>query len=236
MYPELCHGISTKQGGSDGSRFGFNLSHSVGDSEQIVASNRARYFSALHISEGWVAFQRQIHSDTVIEVTTPGRYENCDGLITNRLGLFLAVTIADCIPVFLYDPVKHCVAAVHSGWKGTQKNIVQKALRNLVKTYGSSPSDILCFIGPGAGVCCYTVGEEVAGLFPMNYILRRDGKQFLDLKCMIYDSVCAEGVPPASIEISPSCTICEASLFHSYRRDGSNSGRMLGIIGISGMK
>jgi polyphenol oxidase len=229
--PELCHGISTKRGGSGESQFGFNISYRVGDNEEIVRFNWKLFCDELQISEQQIAFQRQIHSAIVIEVVNPGIYDNCDALITNIPNLYLTVTIADCIPVLIYDPVKRCVSIVHSGWKGTHREIVRKALRKMMESYNSVPSDILCFIGPGAGPCCYNVGEEVGYLFPSEYLARRDDKLFLDLKQRIQNSVLAEGVLNTSIEVSPLCTICGKTLFHSYRRDGVQSGRMLGIIG-----
>jgi len=230
-YPELRHAISTRRGGTGESPFGFNLSYDVGDDAPTVALNRKLVCEEIQIPEERIAFQRQIHSDTVSIVTQPGIYENCDGLITNIPELYLAVTVADCVPVLLYDPIKQCVAAIHSGWKGTQQNIVPKAFRKMAVTFGSTPSDILCFIGPGAGECCYDVGEGVSGLFPSEYMISREGKLYPNLKRMIYDSVRTEGVALVSIEVSPLCSICEATLLQSYRRDGIKSGRMMGIIG-----
>jgi polyphenol oxidase len=230
-YPEIRHGISTRGNSSVETAFGFNLSYRVGDDEKNVTSNRMEFYGELGISERRIAFQRQIHSDTIIEVSKPGIFEECDGLMTNVPELYLTITIADCIPILVYDPVKRCVAAIHSGWKGTQKNIARRAIEMMHERFGSKPSDLICFIGPGASECCYNVGQEVTHQFSSTYLIQRGGKIFLDLKRIIHDSVRAEGVLEKFIEISPSCTICEPLLFQSYRRDGIKSGRMLGIIG-----
>ena len=108
-----------------------------------------------------------------------------------------------------------------------------RAVERLSAAYGSRPEHIVAFIGPGAGACCYEVGIEVAANFPGEYCVKGKGANpYLDLKKWNKDLLEKAGVGSAHIEISPSCTICDRR-FHSYRRDGSGSGRMLGVIGMS---
>ena len=234
LYPALRFGISTKQGGVGIAPFDFNLSYNVCDEEKSVLQNRRIFYRALNIPEDRVIKPKQVHGDAVLEVSSAGGSVECDGLVTNVPDLYLAITIADCVPVFLFDPVHQCVAAVHAGWRGTHLNIVRNAVINMADSFRSTPADIKCYIGPCADVCCYEVGQDVAELFHAQYVVHRQEKKFINFKKMIKDSLSVMGVPESSIEISASCTICGSSLFHSYRREGKNSGRMMGMIGLRG--
>jgi polyphenol oxidase len=230
-YPNLVSGMSTRKGGVSPEPFGMNTSFSVNDDPDRVRLNRERFLRELGISEDRLAVPSQVHGDTVRLVTEPGRYESCDGLITRSPGLFLSVSVADCLPIFLNDPVRETVGLVHAGWRGTKLNILSHALRIFAEE-STRPEDLFVCIGPGAGACCYEVGEEVAREFDAVYVHRIAGrKPHLDLKAVNRSILVAAGVPDGQIEVSAACTICSAELFHSYRRDGKKSGRMMGVIG-----
>ncbi len=215
------------------SPFGMNVSYRVGDDPEHVRECRARFFGELGIREEDVARPGQVHSARVLETVAGGRYPGCDAVITNRPGVFLSVTVADCVPILMADPVHGAVAAVHAGWRGSRDRILEGALDMLVSVYGSDPNDIIAYIGPSAGVCCYEVGKEVAGGFPSSAVrLTREGKYHLDLKGCNRDILLGRGVRPDHIALSTFCTICNPELFHSYRRERERSGRMLALIGI----
>ncbi len=227
-------GIGLRVGGVSPEPFGLNISFNVGDDPQRVTTNRERLFEGMGIPIDRVAFARQIHSVNVISVQHPGVYESCDALISNQTGLFLAVTVADCLPIFLYDPLSGAFAAVHAGWRGSKERILEKAIDAMIGKYGTDSKNIFAFIGPSAGVCCYEVGDDVASKFEEKYIVHRNNnKQYLDLKLFNKDLMLINGIDECRIEISEYCTICNPDLFHSYRRERNNSGRMMGIIGIS---
>jgi YfiH family protein len=212
-----------------------NLSFNVGDDPENVRQNRSMFFGAVGILPDQVAYPGQIHSDIVQEAQGPGKLESCDALTTNQRDLYLAISVADCIPIFLYDPVAKCVAAVHSGWKGTEQGIVTKAIRAMSARYGTNARNLVAVIGPGAGACCYEVGEEVARRFPEEVVDRSDPAHTrLDLKRRNRDLLIDMGVSDANIEMSPDCTIVGKERYHSFRRDGNLSGRMLGVIGLKG--
>ena len=209
------------------------MSLSVGDEEAIVHANRRRFYDVLDIDPGCIAIPRQVHGDVVLQISDPGLYESCDALVTDRAGVYLTVSVADCLPIFLFDPVRLVVAAVHSGWKGSVRRILSKTLSLLQDRCGSQTGDVLAFIGPGSGSCCYEVGDDVASQFDPGYSTRDpDRKARLDLKAFNRDLLIHAGVPPGQVEISDRCTICLPELFHSYRRDGQRSGRMMGVIGM----
>lgn len=90
-----------------------------------------------------------------------------DGIITQNTKLMPVVTVADCVPIYFFDPVSRFFGIVHSGWKGT--GITGEALRLAEKMYGAKPSDICVAIGPHIKNCCYVVDEKRAEYFAENF-------------------------------------------------------------------
>jgi YfiH family protein len=138
--------------------------------------------------------------------------------------------VADCLPVLFYDPQKKITAAVHAGWRGIASGIVQKTLRRMNGEWHSLPSAVHAFIGPAAGECCYEIGAETANRFKKSILMERNRRLYLNLKEGVRLQLLDEGVRPMNIEMRLECTICN-TMFHSYRRDGKRSGRMMAIIG-----
>ncbi|MBI2620334.1 MAG: peptidoglycan editing factor PgeF [Ignavibacteriales bacterium] len=233
-FPELRCAISTRSGGVSPSPLGLNMSYRVGDEASNVDENRRRFFQALGVSAERLAVPQQCHSARVLLADTPGTFDAVDGLVTDRSDLWLSVSVADCVPVFLFDVKKKAVAGIHAGWRGSAADIVGRGVHLMETEFSCVPSDLIAFVGPSAGPCCYEVGGEVAEQFGDGALLRRDGKLFLDLKAVARGQLLRKGVERENIEVSPFCTICSHELFHSFRRDGNRSGRMLGIIGLKG--
>ena len=210
--------------------FGMNMSYSVGDDSANVARSREEYFSSLGIDVATLALPRQIHSNNINIIKMPSTYPDCDGLITQSENLALVITVADCFPVLLFDPQHDIIAAVHAGWRGTALQIAANAVQQLITNFQSDPKEILAFVGPGAGVCCYEIGEDVAKQFSHQHTAVRNGKQFLDLQQINFHQLLEIGLQKQHIELCSHCTICEPELFHSFRRDGNRSGRMMATI------
>lgn len=238
-FPELIFGFSTKIGLNRSAPFYFNLSLTVGDDEKIVAQNRESFFNSIGLQIEQITFQRQIHSDIIKFVEKPGFIGESDAMITKHLNIGLAISSADCTPIFLYDSKNKIIAAVHSGWRGTQKKILRKTLSNLTHHFNSKPEDIFCFIGPSISQKNYEIGSEVAVLFDNKYLLMEktsDNKNriYLDVRQINIDMLFDFGIPENQIEISPLCTFDAKNLLHSYRRNGKLSGRSLGVIALKG--
>jgi YfiH family protein len=234
--PGLVFGMSTRHGGVSPPPLGLNLSFHVGDDPRHVAENRSRFFGALAVGQDRIVLPKQVHGTTVREVSAPGVSPECDALMTREAGLFLAVSVADCVPIFLYDPDRSSVAAVHAGWRGSRGRIVERVVGRLCAGDRSGPGRLRAYIGPSAGVCCYEVGEEVGSLFGPEFLRRSTGgKAHLDLKQFNRYLLTTSGVRENNIEVSEDCTICNTS-YHSFRRDGNRSGRMYGVIGLQGGK
>jgi polyphenol oxidase len=227
----ILSGMSTRRGGGQSERFGMNLGSHVRDEPENVAVNKKIFFAHIGLSEKNLALPLQCHSTNVCAIVAPGQYEACDALITLQQHVILAVTIADCVPVMLLDPKTPAVGIVHAGWRGTSGGIVQKTVVKMIQEYKTDPAQVLVFIGPSAGKCCYEVGNEVAVLFGKKSVPY--SKTFLDLKNENRLQLLQVGVKAEHIEVSAFCTICEKELFHSFRRDGRNAGRMMAFICIT---
>ena len=231
-HPQIIHGISTRFTGEP--PFYNNLSKSIEDNPETISKNRARFFGSLGIAETSLVHANQVHSDGVSIVTKPGLYPATDALITSQKGLNLVISVADCMPVMLYDKANGVIANIHSGWRGTQKNIVGKTISILESDFGTSPAKLIIFMGPAISKSNFEVDKDVADMFPAEYVSPKpeaDGKFIVDTGKMVYQSLLSAGVPAGNIEQFPECTFASAHL-HSYRRDKSNSGRMFAVLGM----
>ncbi|MDH3269106.1 MAG: polyphenol oxidase family protein, partial [Ignavibacteria bacterium] len=147
LHPEIVCGFSTKIGPNANPPYYFNLSYSVGDRKEVVDTNRKLFFNELGLNENMVSYQKQVHEDYIREVNTFGNCGESDALITTYKNLGLAISSADCPAIFIYNPVKKIIAAVHSGWRSTEKKIVQKTINKLKDAFNSNPQDLICYIG-----------------------------------------------------------------------------------------
>ena len=231
-YKEIVFGVSTINLDIVDSKFKFNLSYTVGDDPENVKKNRTTFFNKLNIDEKKVCLQKQTHPINHNYVEVPYFFKDSDALYTDKKDIYLAISIADCIPIFLYEPEKGVIAGIHSGWKGTRDKILTLTLKTLIKKYDLDSQKIIAYIGPGISGDNFEVGKDVWEMFPEDYQLQKNNKYFIDLKKNNYDQLINSGLLHTNIEVSPYCTYKEKELFHSYRRDGALSGRMLGVIGI----
>jgi hypothetical protein len=230
--PGLRAAVSTRIGGVSRHPLGMNTSFKVGDEAAAVRTNRDRFLSAAGIPAGSLATAGQVHGSTITVVDAPGHHPDCDGLVTGRAGLYLGVSVADCVPILLYDRRRRVAAAVHSGWRGSREGIVGRCVAMMVERFSTDPGDIEAYIGPSAGGCCYEVGAEVADHFP-GEALERNGSGNYRLNLWVHNRnlLARSGVPENRILVSERCTIHQDETFHSHRRDRERSGRMLAVIG-----
>lgn len=233
-YPEIIFGFSTKIGLNRKEPFYFNLSFSVGDDENIVKENRMAFANELGLDISQIAFQKQVHSDIITIVESAGSISASDAMITNKKNLGLAISSADCTPIFIYDKINSVIAAVHSGWRGTEKKILTKTINKLISSFKTQTKNLIVYVGPSIHQENYEVGEEVAEKFDSKYLLRKNEKIYLDVLGANLDQLKEFEIPVEQIEVSPLCSYEEKNLLHSYRRDGQYSGRSLGIIAIKG--
>jgi polyphenol oxidase len=231
-HPQIVFGFSTKIGFKRSSPYYFNMSLSVQDSQQIVLQNRHYFFSRLGLSNSNVATQKQVHGDNVTFIDEGTNCGESDAMITDKPNLGLAISSADCSAIFLFDVRNKIIAAVHSGWRGTEKKILLKVLTKLTQDFNSKSNNIVAYIAPSICQQNYEVGEEVASLFDERYSIKKDLKYLLDLRAVNRDIMLSFGLSKRNIQISSLCSYEMKDLLHSYRRDGKISGRAFGVIAI----
>jgi YfiH family protein len=178
------------------------------------------------LTQDAMASLTQVHSALVVNSSTTGCAGEGDALITNRPGVALSIRTADCFPILLVDPEHRAVAAIHAGWRGTEQGIVSRTLDAMCSDFDTSPRQIVAAIGPGIGACCYEVGQDVARRLGL------DGAGRIDLAAINREQLIRAGVPASRIDTLGRCTFCESALFHSYRRDREQAGRMISFIRI----
>ncbi len=229
-FPEIIFGFTTKIGPDAKLPYYFNLSYSVGDEKEIVDSNRKLFFRELGLNEKMVSYQKQVHEDKINTVSSFGSCGESDALITTSKNLGLAISSADCPAIFIYDPKGKVIAAVHSGWRGTEKKILMKTIQKLKDEFNSDTSNLVCYIGPSISQKNYEVGEEVASKFDKEFVYINKNKFYLDVTGANFKMLIEEGVKRTNIQVSGLCSYEYENILHSYRRDGQKSGRALGVI------
>lgn len=211
--------FTTRRGGvSEGPYASLNLGRWTDDDPDAVRRNRAIVAGAVGVPldavlEGW-----QVHGARVERrAAADGALGEADGQATAERGLAPLVLTADCLPIALIAP--GAVAMVHAGWRGLAAGVVEEGVTAVRELAGGA--QVQAAIGPGAGGCCYEVGDDVAAALG-----RPAG--LLDLKALARARLADAGV--AAVHDVGICTICaERGLFFSHRRDGGLTGRQAGI-------
>jgi YfiH family protein len=221
-FPNLVAAESTRHGGVSPAPYAsLNLGKSTGDAPANTTENRRRLCAALGFAPEQMAWSKQVHQDRVRLVSEPGGGEGFDALITDRPGILLAVSIADCTPILVFDAQHNAVAAIHSGWPGTAARITEKTLNSMRDHFGTRGADCFVYIGTCIDECSFEVGEEVGVRFDAAH-KRYDadkGKYFVDLKQANAAQVLAFGVPESQIGISPYSTVLNNDDYFSHRKE-----------------
>ena len=208
--PGLVHGFSTLAMGS------MRLPAPGGDP---LTPQRRAFAHTLGLDGDRLTVAGAVHGTDVSRVDRPaGAVRASDGLVTDRPGLPLMATFADCYPVLLYDPVRQALALVHAGWRGTAAVIAAKAVEALHREYASRPGDLIAGIGPGICGGCYEVGEEVAERFDAAHLRpSMAGRRLLDLAAANRAQLEQAGVPACRVHVQAVCTR-ESAALPSHRR------------------
>jgi YfiH family protein len=172
-----------------------------------------------------LATAAQVHGARVL-VHAPGwegwlRGPAADGHVATTRGTALAVTIADCVPIFLAHP-SGAVAALHSGWRGTAARIVEQGIAALTHR-GYPATELRMHLGPAICGRCYQVSADVVRQLTGESVPEA---RPVDLRAMIADHARALGVH--AISISSTCTRCDNDRFYSHR--AGDSGRQVAVI------
>ena len=237
QFPLLAAAQSTRHGGVSPTPFDtLNLGKNTPDNPANVAENRRRFCAAMGFEVPQMAWSKQVHEALIRQVIAPGGSEGYDALVTNIPGILLAVSVADCTPILIYDAQNQAIAAIHAGWRGTVAGIVAKTLEYMAQTYGTRGEDCFAYVGACIDECSFEVGNEVAEAFSETF-KRFDpdrGKFFVDLKKANAAQLFDFGIPESQVEISPYCTVVHHADFFSHRKSSGQTGRGLGVIGLRG--
>ncbi len=214
-------GVTAFTTGRAGGSFGMQTAEPVRD----VTARWGRLRTLLGGPTARLATAYQVHGSTVLSHRGDWqgflRGPEADGHVSAERGTGMAVTVADCVPVFLAHP-SGAAAALHSGWRGTVARITEVAIGQL-RSLGLLSSDLRLHCGPAVCGRCYEVSADVCA-----QLTGRDPGRpsCVDLRAIIADHARALGV--RHITISPLCTRCDNDRFFSHR--ARDEGRQLGVV------
>lgn len=235
-FPALRHGVFTRRGGfSDHPFRSLNIGRGTGDAEDRVRRNRGLIAQCMGNAEP--VYIHQVHGTDVVslpEKTTdhkpiPTGLKG-DALVTDIPGRNLAIQVADCQAVLMYGADRNVVADVHSGWRGSIRNILGETVREMVRRFDCTPACIYAGIGPSLGPCCaefiYYRREIPTRLWGY-----KDDRDHFDFWSISRNQLKEAGVPAENIVVSGLCTRCRTDLFFSYRGE-ETTGRFAAVIGL----
>jgi len=191
----------------------YGISEKSDGAMKFDAQRRDSYFARLGDAKSYVLAD-VVHGTRIAIARTDSRggvLPKTDGLITQADNLFLIITVADCFPIYSYDPVTKIIGLAHAGWRGISKNIVKKTVKVLGKL-GVDLKNLLVGIGPGIRECHFEVRDDVAKIFGTQ-------ERFINLSGIIQNQLAALGIKKSNIEDSGECTFCLRDKYFSYRRD-----------------
>ena len=246
---EFLHGFSTRLGGvSKEHLYSMNLSFARGDREENVRENFRRIAHAVGFQAEKMVFTHQTHTTNVRKVTEEdwGKgfskerdYSDVDGLITNVPQTVLTTFYADCVPIYLVDPVKKAIGLCHSGWRGTVGKISQVTIARMQKEYDSDPKDILAAVGPSICQNCYEVSGDVIEQFQDSFhekywkelfYQKENGKYQLNLWKANEIILEEAGITKEHISVTDICTCCNPQLLYSHRASKGQRGNLAAFL------
>jgi hypothetical protein len=205
-------------------------------STQVKRITLKKLIKKISSEEKHIIIPQQIHGNECLTIKKGDelkRKYKGDAILTDRKDIFLTVSVADCLPIFLVEPKRKVVGLVHAGWRGTLLEIAKETIRKAKNEFGCKPEDFTLLFGPAIQKCCYEISEVMAILFDEDCLTRMPGeKPKLDLIYVNMKQFLNCGVKRKKIFATNDCTLCNKDMFHSFRRDGDKAGRMIAFIGI----
>lgn len=237
---KLIHCVSTRYGGvSQGECRSLNLGFNRNDTRDNVVQNYQLLCNSIGVKTDSIVLTNQLHDINVAVIDEKDKGKGfsrrsdligIDGLLTTSPGVTMVTFHADCVPVFLFEPGINAAALLHSGWRGTLKNIASSALTAMREIPGFRADRLVASIGPSIDKCCFEVDEDVYKLFENKfdnvqlYTPVGDKKWNIDLKEIIKLELLSEGMQENNIHDCGICTKCRKDLFFSYRGDDRRTG------------
>ncbi len=237
-FDDIRHGIFTRNNGiSSGNSNSLNVGLSVGDKKKSVVNNRKTIARCMDTRE--LVFSNQVHETGILIFKKDNEKRSSeadapplsgDAMITDIPGKSLAIQLADCQGILLFDPQNKVVANVHSGWRGSIKNILGACVEAMKNEFGCRPENIYAGISPSLGPCCAEFihyHQEI----PEAYWCYKNASDYFDFWKISWHQLVNAGLLPQDIEISNICTKCNSHLFFSFRKK-NQTGRFVSVIGL----
>jgi YfiH family protein len=221
----IRHGYFTRTGGvSDGIYGSLNIGTGSADDQALVRENRRRVAEWMGVPADHLLTAFQIHSPDVIVSREPfsGERPKADAIVTDRPGIAVGASSADCGPVLFADPESRVVGAAHAGWKGALSGVLENTI-TAMERLGARRENIVAVLGPSISARNYEVGPEFVARFVAadsancGYFIpsSKSGHAMFDLNHYTVDRLAAAGVTADALH---RCTYAEEDLFYSYRR------------------
>ncbi len=236
--------FSTRMGGVSPPPYNsLNLAFDVGDKQGNVIRNRRIFCLAFGLHPASLTTAEQVHEDQVAQVNEDSVGQGAfggapiprvDALVTNLNMVPLALFFADCVPIAVVDPMKRVIGIAHAGWKGTYLGIGSNIVNLMMNRFNCQASDLLVFMGPCIGPCCYRLESkklgQFKGKFPRLMEVRQNGS--FDLAALNVKQLEGGGIPEENIYSASICTSCNTDLFFSYRAQNCKTGRQAGLVAL----
>ena len=239
----LTQAVFTRHGGCSPDPWTtLNLGGTVGDDPTRVRENRKRALLALERAPESIYDVWQVHGVDVAIAESPRPPETphlqADTILTNIPGITLMMRFADCVPIFLHDPVRKVAGIVHAGWMGTVRGTIRVAVEAMQTRFGSMPGDILAGIGPSIGPDHYEIGPDVVAQVrqafgPSAYRLLTDHAGVTHFDLWAANRLTLEEAGVQQIELSGLCTACHSGDWYSHRAERGRTGRFGAIIALN---
>lgn len=241
----FSHAFFTRRGGVSPAPWAtLNFAANTGDARSNIDENLARAAIVLSAEPARIYFASQVHGTDVLTVSgTEDRGDvvrrEADAVASEVTGVVCGVRSADCGTVLIGDRRSRAVVAIHAGWRGVVRGVVERGVDALVSLGGRSElrarGDLVAAVGPHIESCCFEVGGEVAeelaassSLGDGAIVRRHAEKAHVDLRAIIGQKLRDAGIEV--VDQVRGCTVCDAEAFFSYRREGQVSGRLLSAI------
>ena len=237
-FSDIHHGVFTRKNGYSNTPYkSLNTSYSAGDNIKNVTLNRLVISKCFDGNE--LVFAKQVHGTKAVSFAKNNRslkkrfYDRlpeCDAMITDIKKRSLVIQVADCQSILMYDPVLKVIANVHSGWRGSIKNIIGRTISTMEKDFGTKPNHIISGISPSLGPCCAEFINYKNEIPEKLWKYKNDSDHF-NFWAISLDQLRGAGVLKKNIYSSEICTRCNTNLFFSYRSE-ETTGRFAAVIGL----
>ena len=236
QIPHMVHGIFTRQVETGPCQSG-NIR--INSKNMVSARENCRNQVARKMGPTPLVFLNQVHGDQITVLKKddhdvsgfiePGKEIEADAIITDMKAVCLVILVADCQAVIMYDPQKKIIANIHSGWRGSVKNIIGKCVIKMTRVFGCESENIIAGISPSLGPCCSEFINYTDEIPKKLWKYKIEDSDYFDFWKMSRDQLMETGVKKDHIENMKICTKCHTDVFYSFRGENT-TGRFACVI------